>query len=146
MYLISSCLVGIKCRYNETCANIKKLEDILQRGEAIPVCPEMLGGLDCPRNPCEIVEKDGVRKILDKDGNDFTKQFEEGAKKTLEIAKITGADTAVLQFRSPSCGFGKIYSGKFDGKLIDGNGLTAELLSKNGIKVMTDLDFAESNK
>ena len=40
---------------------------------------------------------------------------------------------ARLRFR---CGKGKIYSGKFDGTLINGNGITAELLMKNGIEVL----------
>ena len=44
---------------------------------------------------------------------------------------------AVLQPRSPSCGVNKIYSGNFDKQLVDGNGITADLLIKNGIEVIT---------
>ncbi|NLZ82633.1 MAG: DUF523 domain-containing protein, partial [Clostridiales bacterium] len=45
--------------------------------------------------------------------------------------------------RSPSCGYGKIYDGTFTGKLIDGNGLTAQLLSEYGIKIFTDKNWGE---
>ena len=34
--------------------------------------------------------------------------------------------------------FGKIYDGRFSGKLIDRNGLTADLFHENGIEVFTD--------
>ena len=48
---------------------------------------------------------------------------------------------AILQPRSPSCGVGKIYSGNFDGQLIDGNGFLAELLLENGIDVISVEDI-----
>ncbi|MBQ5375834.1 MAG: DUF523 domain-containing protein, partial [Lachnospiraceae bacterium] len=46
------------------------------------------------------------------------------------------ADLAILQSRSPSCGVKQIYDGSFSGKLIDGQGVFAQLLVENGIKVM----------
>ena len=44
---------------------------------------------------------------------------------------------AILQPRSPSCGVGKIYSGNFNGELIEGNGILAELFIKNGIEIIS---------
>ena len=78
------------------------------------------------------------KKVINKKGIDKTTEFYKGAKKTLEIAKIVGAEKAILKSKSPSCGVGKIYDGDFSGKLIDGNGITADLLIKNGIEVISE--------
>ena len=53
------------------------------------------------------------------------------------MAKNLNINKAILQPRSPSCGVNKIYSGNFDNKLVDGNGILAELLKQNGIDVLT---------
>ena len=45
-------------------------------------------------------------------------------------------DLAILQSRSPSCGVKQIYDGSFTGKLIPGQGVFAQLLEKNGFRVM----------
>ena len=41
----------------------------------------------------------------------------------------------MLKERSPSCGRGQIYDGTFSGTLTAGDGVTAELLTANGIPV-----------
>jgi uncharacterized protein YbbK (DUF523 family) len=139
MYIVSACLVGVKCRYDGSNVPDKALEELFQSGLAIPVCPELLGGLPCPRECCEIVKtEDNKYKVISKENKDVTAEFKLGALKTLEICKAIGADTAILKFRSPSCGYGKIYDGTFSGSIIDGNGITAELLSQNGIKVLNE--------
>ncbi len=38
-----------------------------------------------------------------------------------------------------------VYDGKFSGKLIEGNGVVAELLMKNGIEVYTENDLDKLN-
>ena len=50
-------------------------------------------------------------------------------------------DLVILQSRSPSCGVNAIYDGSFSGKLISGRGVFADLLQKNGIKVIDVLDL-----
>jgi uncharacterized protein YbbK (DUF523 family) len=42
-----------------------------------------------------------------------------------------------------SCGVKQIYDGSFTGKLIEGKGVFAELLSENGIKTMDLSDLLE---
>lgn len=139
MYLVSSCLAGVNCRYNGSNTENKIIVELVKRGLAIPVCPEQLGGLPTPRACCEIViSENGQKKIISKDGQDVTKKYVEGAEKTLAIAKVIGIKKAILQSRSPSCGCGMIYDGNFKGKLIKGNGVTAELLINNGIEVITE--------
>ncbi|MCQ4923582.1 DUF523 domain-containing protein [Tissierella carlieri] len=139
MYLVSSCLVGINCRYNGGNSEHKAIVELVNQGKAIPVCPEQLAGLLTPRSSCEIVTyENGDIKVISKDGRDFTKQFIEGAKKTLAIAKAIGIKKAILKSKSPSCGCGLIYDGTFSGNLIEGNGLVAELLIKNNVEVYTE--------
>jgi uncharacterized protein YbbK (DUF523 family) len=48
-----------------------------------------------------------------------------------------------MQQRSSSCGYGKIYDGTFNGDLIKGNGITAEMLLENGVEVITVDDLEE---
>ena len=52
------------------------------------------------------------------------------------ISKKLNIKKVILQSRSSSCGVGKIYSGNFNGILIDGNGLLAQMLIENNIEVM----------
>ena len=53
---------------------------------------------------------------------------------------------AVLKAKSPSCGCGMIHNGKFDGGLVEGNGVAAKLFLDRGYCVMTETEFLMSNK
>lgn len=142
MYLVSACLAGVNCRYNGTNSENKTICKLVKQGKAIALCPEQLASLTTPRECCEIIiDAKGNKRILSKSGKDLTKAFIVGAEKTLAIANIIGVKKAILQSRSPSCGYGCIYDGTFSGNLKDGNGFTAELLGENGIKVYTENDL-----
>ena len=134
MIIVSACLAGFPCRYDGTATIHEKIRELVNAGKAILVCPEQLGGLPTPRSQSEI--KNG--NVISKEGTDVTKEFERGAAIVLEIANAYGCKEAILKARSPSCGKGKIYDGSFTGKIIAGNGKTAELLLKNGIDVKTE--------
>ncbi|MFW6209719.1 MAG: DUF523 domain-containing protein [Spirochaetota bacterium] len=137
LLLVSACLAGINCRYDGGNSENEYVRSLVEAGRALPVCPEVLGGLPTPRVSCEIVtDPRGSKRIMSKDGRDFTGQFAAGAEKTLQIARLIGAKQAVLQSRSPSCGYGYVYDGQFNGTFRQGNGLTAELLLRNGIEVL----------
>lgn len=146
MIIVSACLAGINCRYNGTSERNHEIEKMVLAGTAVPLCPEVLGGLEIPRVPCEIVTRDDMRQVISLTGEDFTRFFQLGAEKTLKIAEIIGAKTAILKSRSPSCGSGNIYDGSFSKKLIQGNGLTAGLLLKHNIRVLTDENYKASFK
>ena len=135
--LCSACLLGKNCKYDGGNNLQKDIEDLSKKYELIDVCPEELGDLSTPRDPAEIV--DG--KVLTNKGKDVTKNFYEGAKKVLEIAKEYNIKKAILKQRSPSCGCGKIYDGTFSKKVIKGNGITAQMLIDNGIEVQTEEDY-----
>lgn len=129
--LLSACLLGRSCKYNGGSNYIPAVEALGDRYELIPVCPECLGGLPVPRDPSERVGN----KVLSKSGADVTAAFTEGAERTLEAAREHGAALALLKERSPSCGCGTIYDGTFTGTVVPGNGVTAELLLENGVRV-----------
>ncbi len=136
MILISACLVGVNCKYNGENNYNEKAMELLKSGEAILVCPEQLGGLTTPREPSEIKEINGKKHVINNRGNDVTIQFEKGANEVLKLVKELDIKKAVLQSRSPSCGVGMIYDGNFQGKLVNGNGILAQLLLDNGIEVV----------
>lgn len=141
--IVSACLAGINCRYDGKNGKNDAIEKMVLSGKAIPLCPEILGGLDTPRTPCEITGSGENRRVFNKNGKNMTHYFKQGANRTLEIAKTIGASAAILKSRSPSCGRGMIYDGSFSGKLTEGNGFTADLLLKNSIRVFTEENFNE---
>lgn len=136
-YIVSACLAGIYCRYNAEQKEDPKVVRLIEQGRAIPVCPEQLGGLATPRPPFEIRQG----RVLDRDGNDETEAFAKGAREALRLARMAGCTSAVLQPRSPSCGFNEIYDGTFSGTLAPGDGCFASLCREAGIKLLTPDDL-----
>lgn len=145
MKLISACLLGIRCAWsgddkyrNERAIQLSKVETL------IPVCPEQYGGLPTPRAPQEIqggVGEDvlnGKCKVMNKDGKDVTGQFIRGAEETLKIANQLKVKEFIAKSGSPACGSSQIYDGSFSGRLIDGEGVTAALLRRNGIRIIPE--------
>lgn len=130
--LVSACLLGVNCRYNEKSILLNELLLKKEIYNFIPICPEQLGGLTTPRTPAEIKNN----KVITKNGIDVTLQYKKGAAEVLKLAKLYNCNLAILKERSPSCGCGKIYDGNFNSTLTDGNGITAELLISNNIEVI----------
>lgn len=137
--LVSACLLGINCRYDGNSKFIEELKTLKEKHNLIPICPEIYGGMKTPRQPSEIIDN----KVLSKTGEDVTDYFTKGADETLKLAKFFDCQLAILKERSPSCGYGKIYDGSFSGILVDGNGLTADLLAKNGITIIGESSIGE---
>ena len=134
--LISSCLLGLPCRYDGKSKPNENVLALAREHTLIPFCPEIYGGLPTPRTPAEIANG----KVLTQDGRDVTKEYEKGAQGALFVCQTCGCDCAILQDKSPSCGVGTIHNGLFDGGLIAGDGITARLLSENGIRVLPASD------
>lgn len=137
--LVSACLLGISCRYDGKSVPNEGVMRLCEKYALVPVCPEIYGGLPTPRTPSERVGD----KVLMRDGRDVTENYERGAEATLSLAKITGAKIAVLKAKSPSCGKGYIYDGSFTGTLAPRDGVTAEKLTRVGIKVFTENEIDE---
>jgi len=139
MILVSACLAGIKCNWKGEAAPCAKVIALVKNGEAIPVCPEQLGGLTTPRLPAE--QKDG--QVINRNGEYVTKEFKCGAAEVLDIARLYNCKKAILKARSPSCGCGEVYDGSFSHKLIPGDGVLTALLKSSGVEVITDEDIEE---
>ena len=67
---------------------------------------------------------------------------QQAKEKVLELARLTGAEAAVLKERSPSCGSGAVYDGTFSGTLTEGWGITAALLRQQGLRVVGESGIA----
>ena len=139
--LVSACLLGVNCRYNGIPKENEAVKELLEREDIflIPVCPEQLGGLPTPRTPSE---RRG-EAVVSSEGEDRTAAFAKGAEETLRIAKLYGCEAALLKERSPSCGNKEVYDGSFTGTAVTGEGVTAELLRKNGVKVFGESELTE---
>jgi len=136
MIAVSACLLGENCKYNGSNNKNQKVLDFLKDKKYVAICPEMLGGLPCPRIPSEI--KDG--QVFSKEGKNVTREFKAGAKRALEIVLNNGCDLAILKESSPSCVVNTVYNGEFTNTKINGSGITAALFKKMGIKVISEKD------
>ncbi len=135
--LVSACLLGIGCRYDGKHKADPEVIKLKEKYNLIPVCPEIFGGLSTPRTPSERVGD----KVMMKDGRDVTENYSRGANEALELCRIFNIKTAVLKERSPSCGKGRIYDGTFSGALTERDGVTAELLMREGIRVIGESEI-----
>ena len=135
--IVSACLLGVNCKYNGGNNYNEKILEYLKDKQVIPICPEIMGGLPTPRIASEIKDN----RVINKEKKDVTDNFKKGAEETLNLAKRLGVTKALLKSKSPSCGYKKIYDGTFSDNLIDGNGITTELLLKNNFEIITEKDF-----
>jgi len=134
---ISACLLGEKVRYDAKCIN--PITDIIQRWYSqnilVSFCPEVAGGLSVPRAAAE-KQIDG--RIITENGLDVTQAFQLGAEQALRSVQHHHIKMAILKSKSPSCGSLNIYDGTFSKKLIDGEGMCAQLLRENGVKIFDE--------
>ena len=134
MIVVSACLAGVECRYNNTSHTIPKIVEMVKTGNAIPLCPELLAGLPIPRPPAE--QQNGI--IISSSGDNQTSDYLFGSTIALKIALLIHCKKAILKSNSPTCGCGTIYDGTFSGRLITGDGLFTKLLKENSIEVCTE--------
>lgn len=144
LVLVSACLAGKACRFDGSSNPDDVVGRLVAEGRAVLVCPEEDGGLGTPRPPAEIVGGDGHdvldgnARVVTNQGRDVTSEYITGAVMALEAAREQGATTAILKSRSPSCGRGCVYDGSFTRTARKGDGVTAALLQRSGIEVLTD--------
>lgn len=137
--LVSRCLLGERCRYDGAARPSCCVRALAERvraagGRVVGVCPEMDGGLPCPRPAAERVGE----RVLTRGGADVTRAYEAGARAALDRARDLSRPLAVLKAKSPACGSGEVYDGSFTGRLVRGSGVAAELLEKEGILVVDE--------
>ena len=140
--LISACLTGENVKYNGGNNLIDELDQLKEKYELLPVCPEVLGGMVVPRIPNEIISFNPL-KVINQFGIDTTVFFTDGAIQTLEICKKYNIKKALLKAKSPSCGTSEIYDGTFSKTLIKGQGITANILYQNKIEIFNENQIRE---
>jgi len=152
--LISACLLGKRVRYdgNALPASGRIFEQWIASGQVISICPEVDAGMSIPRAPAEILKGDGcgvwagTALVVEDTGKDVTESFQKGAQMALELCKKHNIKVAVLTEKSPSCGSSAIYDGSFTSNKIEGVGVTAALLKKNGIAVFNQHNIESANE
>ena len=137
--IVSACLLGTACRYDGKSKTDERVILLMKKAQLIPVCSEILGGLATPRIPAEIVGD----RVMSHDGIDVTAEYLRGAHEVLRLAEFYGCRYALLKERSPSCGKRLIYDGTFSGTLTEGDGVTAALLEKHGVKVFGESEIED---
>lgn len=137
--LVSACLLGENCKYNGGNNYHPAVAEFVRDREVLPVCPERMAGLGCPRTPIEIV--DGV--LMDREGNNVDGALRSAVAQTLEEIRKEEIACALLQSRSPTCGVNQVYDGSFSGKLIPGSGVFAQALKEAGYQVIDAEDVED---
>lgn len=132
--LISTCLMGVNCKYNGGNNLVDNLDKLIEKCTLIPVCPEQMGGLSTPRNPCEIVGQE----VISYDSDNCTEEYVRGAEEAIKLMKLYDCKYAILKAKSPSCGYKEIYDGTFSHTVIEGNGVFAQKLLEYGVKIYTE--------
>lgn len=135
--LVSACLLGENCKYNGGNNYDPAVMEFIKDQDVIPVCPEMMAGLGCPRTPIEIAN--GV--VVDRNGNNVDAAIRKAVAQALEMIRDEEIQCAILKSRSPTCGVHQIYDGTFTGTLIDGAGVFAQALKDAGYRVMDAEDL-----
>ena len=147
--LVSACLLGEPLRYDgdDNAGKVSHLKTLLdqwmEEGRLVPVCPETLGGLPTPRPPAEAEQGGGsavlagIARVQTYTGDNVTQAFIHGAEKALATAQRYQCQGALLAARSPSCGVSEIYDGSHTRTLIAGDGVTTALLKQHNIVCFT---------
>ena len=130
--LVSGCLLGENCKYNGGNNYNPRVVEFLKGKEVISICPEMMAGMGCPRNPIEIV--DGV--LTDCHGKNVDSLLRKSVMEIMDRIRDEEIQCAILQSRSPTCGVNQVYDGTFSGKLIPGSGVFAKSLIDAGYLVI----------
>ena len=136
--LVSGCLLGENCKYNGGNNYNPRVVEFLKDKEVISICPEIMAGMGCPRNPIEIV--DGV--LTDCHGKNVDSLIRKSVMEIMERIRDEEIQCAVLQSRSPTCGVNQVYDGTFSGKLIPGSGVFAKSLMDAGYLVIDVEDIS----
>ncbi len=149
--LVSRCLLGHRVRYDGGASGpFDQLQQWIAEGRVVPLCPEVAGGLPTPRAAAEIpggqgVEVlDGSARVITAEGEDVSAEFLSGARQALALVQQHGIHIAVLKANSPSCGNLLTYDGTFSGVKVSGEGVTAALLSRHGVRVFNESQLAEA--
>lgn len=130
---VSACLMGQNVRYDGGHKYSEFIVEFLRPiAQVVTFCPEVAAGLGTPRPPIKLIKLDSssiiraigvddstvdVTNALTKVGNNYSTLFSQ-------------VDGIIFKARSPSCGLANTEI-SYGGKVILGNGIFAELISKS---------------
>ena len=140
--LISACLFGENVRYDGKNNLVEDLERLKEKYELIPFCPEVSSGMTIPRAANEIQSFNPL-VVKNEFGINTTDYFIDGAMQTAHSCKHNNIKIALLKSKSPSCGINEVYDGTFSKTLIKGQGLTANILMQQNIKLYDENQIGE---
>jgi uncharacterized protein YbbK (DUF523 family) len=141
--LMSACLAGLRTRYNGASVPHPLLDELVIRALIIPVCPEILGGLGIPRDPCHFRGGDGsavlagTAQMIDSRGLDRTAAFLRGAEETVRVARLVIPDLIIFKEGSPSCGLRRV---DIEGDKQPGCGVTTAMILPLALDVLSEQD------
>ena len=130
---VSACLLGSAVRYDGSHRRSAFLvEELADRVELVPTCPEMDVGMGTPREPIALRSGRGgsgaavaVRVLGVASARDWTAALREHAERRVAELVALGLDGYVLKSCSPSCGL----SVAVDGRAGAGRGVFADELT-----------------
>src|SRR5437867_7340 len=99
--LLSACLAGIACTYQAQPKTRDWALKLVAEGRAVPVCPEVAGGLGVPRPEAEIQDGDGSdvldgrSHVVDATGRDVTESYLHGARLAAAAAQRSEVELAI---------------------------------------------------
>ncbi len=139
--VVSACLLGEPVRWdgaarNHPRATLPLLAD--PSVELLPLCPELLGGMGCPRPAVHFAHGDGDApdaRVVDTAGRDRTAELRAGAVRADALATLAGASAALLKERSPSCGTTAVHG---PAGPTAGSGMFAATLRRRGLALATE--------
>lgn len=151
--MLSACLTGITCGYDGSANGSYPSALKLLNYDTVKVttfCPEEYS-FGTPREMCDIHGGTGMdvlegkARVLTENGADWTEGLIRASEKMLQIALDNDIELAVLMDISAACGSQVIYDGnRFapEKKYQIGAGVCAAQLMRNGIKVISQRDYA----
>lgn len=151
--LSSACLLGVMCGVDGTSngkypSALKFMQ--YENVKLIPFCPEdyVLGTPretpDCEGGNGDDV-LDGKARVITQSGKDITSEMIRASLKMLQVAQENDVELALLMDSSGACGSQVIYNGsRFSENPIYqiGMGVCAAQLNRNGIKIVSQRDYA----
>lgn len=139
--VVSACLLGAPTRYDGRDRLTPAAVRVLDGRPVLPLCPELLGGMGCPRPPVHFADGDGEAlaggggRALDDRGRDAGPALLDGARRALALAQAAGAREAILKERSPSCGCRQVHG---PAGVMAGRGVFTALARAAGLTCRSD--------
>lgn len=100
--VVSRCMGFEACRHNGEILPERFIDRLSPFVEYVTVCPEVEVGLGTPRDPVRIVDRDGIRRLIQPStGLDVTPRMQRFSRRFLD--EVGEVDGFILKSRSPSC-------------------------------------------